>query len=226
MKLRVSDVTHTHHRMLERELMKKDYIIMVVPAKGFNDKGSREKLKKAFTILCKNNPVNYCNGSTGSLLMGFDFETLREAIRDGAILHAVYKSKVDIENVIRKLKEENLGFSVVVSGLFDEMYEVARKVSIGKFHTVNLSLGVWGNKELLPESEILEITTMCGHGMISPNLVKYFLKRIAEGKISAEEAAKEIGKQCICGIFNWHCAAEKLKKMAGKLTKLKRNVHS
>lgn len=41
-----------------------------------------------------------------------------------------------------------------------------------KPHTVNYSLGVFGKKELLADSDSLAITTMCGHHMIPDGFVR------------------------------------------------------
>jgi hypothetical protein len=38
--------------------------------------------------------------------------------------------------------------------------------------------------------------------MISFNLVKKAVEDIKEGRISAEEAACELAKPCVCGVFN------------------------
>ncbi|HHY42752.1 MAG TPA: hypothetical protein GX514_07890 [Thermoanaerobacterales bacterium] len=83
-------------------------------------------------------------------------------------------------------------------------------------HTINYSLGVWGKKELLPDDNILSITTMCGHHMISPNLVKKLVDDVKRNKITAEKAAWKLATFCPCGIFNQVRAEkliEKLKEM-------------
>ena len=103
------------------------------------------------------------------------------------------------------------GISIVVSGIFDEVFAVCKEVGIIP-HTVNMSLGTWGKKELLPEAPILEICTMCGHAMISANLVKSLISRVKKGAISPEDAAVEMGKQCTCNVFNTVRAAELVRK--------------
>ncbi|GAG75398.1 unnamed protein product, partial [marine sediment metagenome] len=82
-------------------------------------------------------------------------------------------------------------------------------------HTIHLSLGTFGRKELLPSEEILEITTMCGHHCISPQSVKYYVELIKSGKISVENAAKKLSKPCVCGIFNPTRAITLLNKLSG-----------
>ena len=99
------------------------------------------------------------------------------------------------------LKKQDLGISIVVSGLYEEIQKMASKMDI-RLHTIHHSLGVFGKKELLPSDQILELTTMCGHHCISPQSVEYYLQLIREGKISVEKAAEKLKKPCVCGIFN------------------------
>lgn len=59
-----------------------------------------------------------------------------------------------------------------------------------------------GRLSKLPEDEILEITTMCGHGMISQHLVRKILLDIKRGILSPQEGAEYLATPCICGVFN------------------------
>jgi len=43
---------------------------------------------------------------------------------------------------------------------------------------------------------------MCGHHCVSPQSVEYYLDLIKKDKISIENAAGELAKPCVCGIFN------------------------
>jgi len=43
---------------------------------------------------------------------------------------------------------------------------------------------------------------MCGHGTIPFNLVRRMAKVVRSGKLNLEQAAAELGKPCVCGIFN------------------------
>jgi hypothetical protein len=76
-----------------------------------------------------------------------------------------------------------------------------------------MSLGVWGKIELLPSNEVLEITTMCGHHMISRYLVDEIVTKIKAGTMTPEEASKRIGKLSVCGIFNPDRCIELFKKI-------------
>ena len=103
----------------------------------------------------------------------------------------------DVEGVIRDLAEADFGFSVVVSGIFDIINDICKKIGV-KPHTVCMSMGTVGRTELLPDDKILEITTMCGHSLVAPPLVRHLIDRVRRGKMTAEEAGLELGKQCFC----------------------------
>jgi hypothetical protein len=75
-------------------------------------------------------------------------------------------------------------------------------------------MGTYGSLEKLPDPNFREITTMCGHGLVSPGLVKYMLIKIKAGRISYEEAGIELAKPCICGVFNQKRAEEILREIA------------
>ncbi|GAI71884.1 unnamed protein product, partial [marine sediment metagenome] len=126
---------------------------------------------------------------------------------------AAFTEIKDVSSVIQTLKKEDLGISIVVSGLLNEIEDVLKDVGL-EMHTVHLSLGTFGNKELLPSDKILEITTMCGHHYVSPQSVEYYLDLIKKDKISIENAAEELTKPCICGIFNTSRAINLLSELS------------
>jgi len=94
-----------------------------------------------------------------------------------------------------------LGISIVVSGIFENVFEICQNVGIEP-HTANMSLGVWGKTELLPQGEILDIVSMCGHGLISPQTFQAVHSEVVHGSLSLEAASIELAKQCTCNIFN------------------------
>ena len=60
-----------------------------------------------------------------------------------------------IIEIIRRLKELDLGMSVTIEGPTTDIIEMSNEMGI-KPHSVNLSLDIWGKKEDLPSEEILE----------------------------------------------------------------------
>ena len=55
---------------------------------------------------------------------------------------------------------------------------------------------------------------MCGHGMVSVNLIKKAVEKVKNGKLTSEKAAENLFKPCMCGIFNPHRAAKLLERLA------------
>ena len=93
--------------------------------------------------------------------------------------------------------------SVVVSGLFQAVRECCQKAGLESApHTVEYSLGVWGRRELLPEDEAMQLSTMCGHGMVSANFTTKMIAYVKEDRVTPEKAAGYMAKFCVCGVFN------------------------
>ena len=207
-------MTHTLHRSGSVESLKTDYVVLVMPAQGFNNEGAAPKMKKALEIILNHNPVSFGDMRTGNYFRK-GMKTILENTQDNSIAHGVFTNREDLEECLTELKETDLGMSVVVSGLIDDVHESVKKVGLTP-HSMNLSLGVWGKKELLPEQDVLDITTMCGHHCVSPLLVKKLVNDVKKDKICVEEAARILAKQCVCGVVNPLRAEKILEKMIEK----------
>jgi hypothetical protein len=48
----------------------------------------------------------------------------------------------------------------------------------------------------------MEITTMCGHAMVSRGLIGILAEKIKKREMTPEQAGLELAKPCQCGIFN------------------------
>ena len=224
-------MTHTHHRRGSKESLQKDFVVlaMIDPAVEAQHtyKGPLgERARRLLKILRKYEPValaartperrlRYLKGWEPRMDSGIHYSaTLEEIIACEDIEgvgHAVYTSKEAVAGVLKELKEADLGISIVVSGIFDEVFDACKGVGIEP-HTVNMSLGTWGRTQLLPEGPVLELSTMCGHAMISRRLVETMIDLVKKGVKTPEEAAVEFGKQCTCNIFNTVRAAEIIRR--------------
>ena len=205
-------MTHSLHRRGTAESLSGDYVILCLPAVGFNDENHDSKLREFLRIALRHDPVNI-----GAIMLGNMYSHKAQEVVDAAhgIVHAVFVSKDVVSEVLKDLKEADLGMSVVVSGIYENVDECAEKAGL-KHHTANFSLGIWGKTEKLPSNDILEVTTMCGHVMISTKLVKSMVDEVKAGRKTPEEAAKVLAPQCACGIFNPTRAAKLLVAMANK----------
>jgi hypothetical protein len=132
--------------------------------------------------------------------------------QDKFLIHAVFKDRATMKACLEEIKNNDLGLSVSVSGLFDEVKMTCHETGLTP-HTVQYSLGITGKTELLPDEKVLQISTMCGHGMVSPNLLAHLIKKIGTGKLTFGEAALELSCQCECGIFNPARAERLLREM-------------
>ncbi|MCX8186642.1 MAG: hypothetical protein RMH77_06005 [Sulfolobales archaeon] len=205
-------MTHTHHRVGPIESLKKDYVVLVMASRLVKYENEREKFKRIMEILARHNPVNLGNMVAGNKYWRDEEEVVSKFKEYGNIVHGVYTSGEQVKNVLKDLKEAELGLSVVVTGVYAEVFNILKEVGL-KPHTVNLSLGIWGRTEKLPQKEILEITTMCGHCMVSPSLVLKMVAEIKKGHLSPASAAVELSKACVCGVFNVKRAEEVLRRL-------------
>jgi hypothetical protein len=207
-------MTHTLHRAGKEESLQRDFVLTMMPSKGINVKGSAVKLKRLLDICMKEGAVKVGDARLGNQYHQGSLETMLANIEDQAVVQAVFDDAEKVTRVLRAFREADTGMSVVVSGLHDKVDQCCREAGL-KRHTVNQSLGRWGLTEKLPPEEILELNTMCGHGMVAVGLIEEIAGRIRTGELTPEEGAEELFKPCMCGIFNTARAAGLLKAMSG-----------
>ena len=209
-------MTHTLHRAGTRDSLTSDFVIFAMGALNVNRDGCAPKLRRIFNKLLEFDPVNY-----GEMMTGNKFSAGKEKIlaniKDNSTVHAVFTNAEKVSQVLQALKELDAGLSVVVSGELDGTAACCRRAGLAR-HTVANSLGVWGNIARIPQDEVLQISTMCGHGMVSFNLVKHFVGEIKASRLTANDAAQELSRMCHCGIMNPVRATELLTLMAGQKT--------
>lgn len=194
-------MTHTLHRFRKSSEKADDYVMLSMAAQGFNSEDAGPKLVKVFEIMVDGKPVNYGDDNQGGVFTGLTADEIIKNATNKAYMDAVYKDKESVKGVLAKLKEADLGMSVTVTGDMDDVFNIIVEAGL-KPHTVNIPLGTFGNKKKLPDNNMLEILTMCGHGMVCKEHADYVLKRVKKGLMSAEDAAKELARPCTCGIFN------------------------
>jgi hypothetical protein len=205
-------MTHSLHRRGTVEDLKRDYVVIAMTAKGINGDGAGWKVGRIAEIMAKHNPLFYSAPPAGNSLT-----TSLEDIKKGAdtMAEGVYNNEDDLVELLKELKEADLGVSINVSGLFDHVFECCGKAGL-QAHTVNTSLGIFGKTELLPSEPYLEIGTLCGHGMVSFRFIEYMVDNIKQGKISVKEAVKNMAGHCLCGIFNLDRAERIISKLAAE----------
>ncbi|MCL4424325.1 MAG: hypothetical protein M1299_01430 [Firmicutes bacterium] len=193
-------MTHSLHRFGERDSLRGDFVWLSYQTKGINDRDLTPIMQEIVAIAEKAGSVNWGDIKTGSIL-AVQPEEIKTRLKDSSRIRGVFTSRQQVVNFLEAMKEKDFGQSVVISGLLEEVLPACQEAGVIP-HTVNFALGIWGRKELLPEEDILAVTSMCGHHMISPNLVRTLRERVRAGRISADKAARALGRLCPCGIFN------------------------
>jgi len=195
-------MTNTLHRQGNRESLKKDYVIFAHTAKNITREGSAPKLQEFMRICLKYHPVNMGDSKQGNMLQDdIHIEKLISNQEDGAGATAVFTDLDTLRNVVEELIRADLGISINISGLMDEVQTCCRRAGIER-HSAEHSLGFWGAKDRLPEREILEFNTLCGHGMVSFNLIRKMIEYVKLRRLTPRKAAGIMAKCCECGAFN------------------------
>jgi hypothetical protein len=195
-------MTNTLHRQGEPESLKHDYIIFVHTAKGKNREGSAEKIREFMKICRKYHPVNMGDVKQGSILRdGVEPESLIATMGEGTVGAAVFTDLDTLRQLVEELIRADLGICINITGLLDEVQSCCRKAGITR-HSAEHSLGIWGAKDRLPEREVLEFNTMCGHGMVSFNLIRKMTEQVRLRRMTPKQAARMLAKCCACGAFN------------------------
>jgi hypothetical protein len=230
-------MTHSLHREGSPDSLERDYVLFVYPSKGFNYQGSAPKVRHMTELIRQSGPVNVMAktrrrktaGGAGPgdapegvvvegtnaycVYDGRDITPVDTIQFDGTRVYSVFNSREKLKEALRRIKEADEGISVVVSGNIDTVREIAAEIGIDP-HMVNLSLGIHGRTDRLPPADIREFTTMCGHGLVSPHLVRDTIRRLKTCKVSEEIACEILAKPCLCGIHNPSRSAELLRETA------------
>jgi hypothetical protein len=195
-------MSHSLHRFGTKESLENDYCIYARASKGINRENCGDKIKEIFSIFLSEDFVNFGHGHAGkSYADGLDPEEYAKTLGSSYGIIVNFGSKEAVRNVLKKLKDADTGISIVVSGLINEVVDICEKCDLTP-HTASLSLGIYGKKSLIPENDVLELTTMCGHSLIGNNFARRVIKKVKDGKLSPAEASILIARPCVCGIFN------------------------
>ena len=212
-------MTNTLHRFGKPEDLKDDYVVFTLTSPGFNDIGAVPKARNFLRMALKYNPVNLAgetkigpvyrpekNLNLFTLYVRGRKETvspeqvMEEMTPPGRAL-VVFDNRQALEGFLKEIKEMDLGLSVNVSSLVEDVREMAPRTGVWP-HSINYALGFRGNLYRLPDQYVLALTTMCGHGLIASNFAKKMIDRVKEKRLAPEKAARYMAKFCVCGAFN------------------------
>ena len=191
-------MTHSLHRC--GKLQEKDYVWQLYHVKGVNDQNLIARLKKAIDIAEECGAINWGDVKSGPVI-SIPSDKIKAKLTNKSRIRGVFSSQEQTLAFLKRMKKADLGLCVIVAGVLDRVLEACKAAKV-KPHTINYSIGVFGKKELLPKEEDLSFTTMCGHHMVSSNVVAKLRKKVKKGELSPQKAAHRMSIMCPCGIFN------------------------
>lgn len=211
-------MTNTLHRFGTPDTLNNDFIVFAMAAKGFNEQGALDKAKAFLRAAIKYQPINMGNALVNSLYrpekdltfiklyfvgrqQKTTYEKLIDEIPGPGSAAVVFDDPNKVTNFVRDVKQLDLGLSINISALVDDVRNICGEVEITP-HAVEYTLGFHGDTSRLPERDTLSLSTMCGHGMVSANFAKKMIDRVKEGRMDPQEAACCMAKFCVCGVFN------------------------
>lgn len=218
-------MTNTLHRYSEHYALEQtpnpqpvrdDYIVFAMSSRGANDDNLVEKYRTFLRLALKHNPVNVGDATKGGILRprqdmnptahwrrdhSPDPEQVIAGIEGQTTVAAVFDSYQAMKAFVAELKAADLGISINISAPIDEALRCCREAGITR-HSVEYSVGFSGRVDKLPDGTTLELSTMCGHGMVSANFAGKMIEWVKENRRTSEEAARYMARFCICGVFN------------------------
>ncbi|MGA9980884.1 MAG: hypothetical protein WBQ08_19845 [Candidatus Sulfotelmatobacter sp.] len=209
-------MTNTLHRYGDSASFYDDYLIFASPSRGRNDKDSVPKLKAFLEMALPFNPVNIGDPVHGGGLrpsrdlttianwsrdMKPDFRAVIDGIDEPASVVAIFDNGGAAAKFLKTVVEADLGLSVNISTSVEGAEQCCQFAGIPR-HSVGYSLGFEGAIEKLPNTQLLKLTTMCGHGMISASLAKKMIDWVKEGRRTPDQAVTYMTRFCSCGVFN------------------------
>jgi hypothetical protein len=209
-------MTNTLHRYGAAETLADDFIVFAMAARGLNDRQSAVKYRRFLEIASKHHPINLGDASKGGLYRPSkglnplahwfrkderNASALIRSVEAPTVVSAVFDDPSFVLAFLREIKQVNLGLSINISSLTDRAEELARQAGIIR-HSVEYSLGFFGALDKLPERPVLQLSTMCGHGMISFGFAKKMMNWVKEGRRTADDTSRYMARFCTCGVFN------------------------
>ncbi|MGH7768651.1 MAG: hypothetical protein ACREQP_14460 [Candidatus Binatia bacterium] len=228
-------MTNTLHRYSEHyafepapnpEPVRDDYIVFAMAGRDLNDDDLVEKYQAFLRLALKHKPVNIGDATKGGALrprqdmnptahwrraQDSDPEQVIAEIEGHTTVAAVFDNYEAMEAFVEELKAADLGISINISAPMAEAERCCRDAGLIR-HSVEYSLGFRGRTDRLPDATTLELSTMCGHGMLSADFVRKMVDWVKENRRTPAEAARYMARFCSCGVFNVSRAERIVKK--------------
>ena len=205
-------MTHSLHRKKDAEGLCDDYVMLIMAEPGkINQESVKNRMRESWDII-SHYEAELTNFGTvrGGGRHKKPIEAFKE--KNGFLIHAVFKDRDSLKACLNELKDRDLGVSVSVSGCLEGVNETCAEVGLNP-HTMQYALGIHGKTDKLPDEKVLNIATICGHAMVSTNLIAHVIEKISKKRMTHAEAAEKLCGMCDCGIFNPHKAERLLRQM-------------
>jgi hypothetical protein len=218
-------MTNTLHRLGDAASFHDDIIVFAIASKGRNDAGALEILRTFLKMAVPFKPVNLGDARRGGSVRPSqvnplahwnrdstpNFEAVINGLQHVTTVAAVFDNQVAAESFVTEVRKADLGVSINISTSINGAVQCCQAAQIPR-HSVGYSLGFEGKKDKLPSTQVLMLTTMCGHGMIASSLGKKMIDWVKEGRRTPEQAASYLQRFCSCGVFNPARAARLLEE--------------
>ncbi|MFQ5690356.1 MAG: hypothetical protein ACE5HQ_08805 [Gemmatimonadota bacterium] len=219
-------MTHTLHRYGPADDHADDYLVLAMPARGFDPALAVERQKEFLRRALRHGPVNLGDSAHGAWHHSRrdlrpdihwrrdstpDPREVIDAVDSPSPVTAVFDNLEAVRAFLAELREADLGLSINVSALAATAARCCESLGIPR-HSVEYSLGFFGRTERLPGETALRLCTMCGHGMIAHGLAEKMIAWVKTGRRTPEEAGRVLARFCNCGAFNPSRAARILRE--------------
>jgi hypothetical protein len=210
-------VTNTLHRFGDAASFHDDYVVFAMACKGkFKQANPLPGLRRFLQIALEYGPVNLGDARHGGAFRPSrslnplahwrrdnqpDFQAVIDGLTHVTTCAAVFDTREAAERFVRRIRDEDLGLSVNISTSIAGAEGCCRQAGIPR-HSVGYSLGFEGRTEKMPDAQVMMLSTMCGHGMVSHSLAKKMIDFVKENRRTPEQAAATLTRFCSCGVFN------------------------
>lgn len=210
-------MTNTLHRFGDAASFQDDFVVFAMACKGpFKQDNALDGLRRFLQIAIEYGPVNLGDARHGGAIRPSrqlnplahwtrndapDLQAVVDGLTDVTTCAAVFDNRTAAERFVARIKDEHLGLSVNVSTSIEGAESCCAHAGIPR-HSVGYSLGFEGKTEKMPSAQVMLLSTMCGHGMISHSLAKKMIDFVKENRRTPEQAAATLSRFCSCGVFN------------------------
>jgi hypothetical protein len=209
-------MTNTLHRFGKAESFRDDYIVFAMPCRGKNDADCASKLRRFLEMAVPFRPVNLGDATKGGAYrparhmsptshwnreMEPDYRSVIEGVDGYTTAAAVFDNLDAAQEFVKAVKAADLGMCINISTSISGAEQCCEAADHNR-HSVGYSLGFQGKTEKLPNTQVLSLSTMCGHGMISASFAKKMIDWVKEGRRTPEQAAAYMAHFCSCGVYN------------------------